>query len=438
LAICLKIWKQQRQLDLLDENVLGRTFRIDSYRFERQRTLLQMAFTDRTFWVYPWDISDRNSCDRLADIRQLGANAISIPFSYHSLRALAPHHDGSKVFNTTAAICFRPREGEFSSPGIKPFCAEWAAEDGPVSNLHSVAEREGLRIRAWTVVFHNTPLATAHPDSAIRNCFGDVFAHALCPSAPKSREYAFRLVQAISRRPIHAIELEAAGFYGYEHQSHHDKCGIVFDLFHHFLFSCCFCVHCRKSFSSSGVDPDFISARFCERLLRFFNDAAPRLNEAAKAAAGLRELIGGSVATSLLRARNRCVFSLLKEIRNIVPTSIELTVTSGLSPFECSALFGAYPRDTGQIADRLLLVVFEPDEATFRRRFDDALQCQADASRWIAGIRIFPPDAGSRERVESRLDFLKSKGFRAIHLYHYGLAPNHLLSAAATAWRKGE
>lgn len=392
-------------------------------------------FADRTFWVYPWDIADGDPRDRLADVRGLGATAISIPFSYHSLRALTPHRSGRKVINAEAAICFRPRAGEFPPTGITPPCADWAKEEGPVANLFAAAESEGLHVRAWTVVFHNTPLATRYPDSAITNCFGDVFVHALCPAAPKSREYALRLIRAISERPIHAIELEAVGFYGYEHLSHHDKCGIAFDLFHHFLFSCCFCPHCRLNLRSADMDPDFVAERFCDRLLRFFGGQLPACNEAEGAESELRGLVGEDAATGLLQMRNRCVLGLLSEIRNFVPATVELTISSGLSPFECSALFGAYPKETLEIADRLLLVVFEPNEAAFQERFDDALKCCADPSRWISGVRIFPPDVRSKEAIKTRLDFLQSRGFRALQLYHYGLAPEHLLAAASRAWK---
>lgn len=393
-------------------------------------------FADRTFWVYPWDIADGDSHDRLEDIHRLGATSICIPFSYHSLRALAPHRSGGKVINATAAICFRPRHDEFPASGIEPICSDWATDEGPVSHLFTLAGSLGLRLRAWTVVFHNTRLATKHPDSAVTNCFGDVFVHVLCPSAPKSRDYALRLTRAISRRPIHAIELEAVGFYGYEHLSHHDKCGIAFDLFHHFLFSCCFCSHCRRAFGSAGLDSDLICKTFRDRLLQFFNGQTATFNRVEEADAELGKLIGEDAASALLQARNQCVLGLLKEIRETVPASIELTVSSGLSPFECSALFGAYPKDTLEIVDRLLLVVFEPNEAVFQRRFEDALKCCPDASRWIAGVRIFPPDAGSEPAIQSRVSFLRKKGFTAINLYHYGLAPRHLLSAAARAWEK--
>jgi hypothetical protein len=85
-----------------------------------------------------------------------------------------------------------------------------------------------------------------------------------------------------------------------------------------------------------------------------------------------------------------------------------------------------------------LLVVFEPNEAAFRKRFETALSCVNDCSRWIAGIRIFPPDVTSEAAIESRLAFLQAKGFRAVQLYHYGLAPTHLLAATANAFGKLE
>ncbi len=395
-----------------------------------------MSFADQIFWVYPWDLTDTNPLERLKNIRRLGANAISIPFAHHSLRALAPHRQGNKVISVSAGLGFRPQPGEFPSPGIQPPHSVWATDQGPVANLADHAEKTGLRIKAWTVVFHSTPLASANPDSAITNCFGDRFIHALCPCAPKSREYALRLVRAVSSRPIQALELEALGFYGYEHLSHHEKCGIVFDLFHHFLFSYCFCLHCAKAIESAGLDTAFISEAFRQQMIAFFEGRAAPIGSAKQAKEEFGRLLGEAMATTLLRLRNQCVLSLLEEVRKIVPRDIELTVSSGLSPFEGSALFGAEPQQTLQIADRLQLVVFEPDDTSFRNRFETAIGCVSDGSRWVAGIRIFPPDVVSETGIESRLAFLHAKGFRAIQLYHYGLAPMHRLTTAARAMEK--
>lgn len=395
-----------------------------------------MALAEQIFWVYPWDISDTNVGDRLRAIRDLGATAISIPFAYHSVRALAPHREGQKVVSAAAALGFRPRPLEFSASGIHPHCAKWATDEGPVPGLMAQAEKNGLRIKAWTVVFHSSPLASENSDAAIRNCFGDTFLHALCPAAPEAREYAVRLVRAISARPIHAIELEAAGFYGYEHLSLHDKCGVAFDLFHQFLFSCCFCPHCAQIFESGGLDSDLLAAKFRERLSSFFEGRVPPVKCVNQAHTELRSLLGTKDAMALLNARTQCVLTLLREIRETVPRSIGLTVSAGLSPFECGAPFGADPQETLTAADQLLLVVFEPDEIAFGKRFEAAIQCVSDRSRWIAGIRIFPPDAGSESAIESRLAFLYEKGFGGIQLYHYGLAPTYLLNAAAKTLQK--
>jgi hypothetical protein len=285
-------------------------------------------------------------------------------------------------------------------------------------------------------LFHSTPLASANPDSAITNCFGDRFVHALCPAAPKSREYALRLVRAVSSRPIQAIELEAVGFYGFDHLSHHEKCGIAFDLFHHFLFSYCFCPYCTKAITLAGLDTEKVSEHFRKQVTAFFEGKVPPVRDAKCAGEELDRLLGKEMAATLLRVRSQCVLSLLQEIREIVPRGIEFTVSSGLSCFEGSALFSADPAEALQIADRLQLVVFEPDEAAFRGRFETAMKCVSDGSRWIAGIRIFPPDVTSAARIESRLAFLQTKGFRAVQLYHYGLAPTHLLAATARALEK--
>jgi hypothetical protein len=397
-----------------------------------------MAFADQIFWVYPWDVTDSTVGSRLRAIRGLGASAISIPFAYHSLRALAPHRQGCKVFSFPAALGFRPRPGEFPDPGIQPLFPPWATDEGPVPSLVTEAEKIGLRVKAWTVVFHSTPLAMANPDSVPANCFGDTFGHALCPSAPRAREYALRLVRAVAARPIHELELEALGFYGYEHLSMHDKCGIAFDLFHHFLFSCCFCPHCGRNFESAGLDSNFLAAKFRERLLAFFEGKVATIHGAVHAREELGQLLNEDMAEALLRARSQCVLSLLREIRDAVPKNIALTLSSGLSPFEFGALFAADPQETIQVADRLLLVVFEPNETAFRRRFETALNCVSDRSRWIGGIRVFPPDAASEQTIESRLAFLHEKGLQAVQIYHYGLAPTNLLMATAKVLKKLE
>src|SRR6266550_1760394 len=103
-----------------------------------------MTFADQIFWVYPWDLTDTSLPDRLTAIRGLGANGISIPFSYHSLRALAPQREGRKIISVNAGLGFRPGPEEFPSSGIQPFYPEWVTDEGPVPSLLPEAEKKGL------------------------------------------------------------------------------------------------------------------------------------------------------------------------------------------------------------------------------------------------------------------------------------------------------
>ena len=74
------------------------------------------------------------------------------------------------------------------------------SQTAPVTSRSDVAvATEGLRsaglaVVGWIVGLHSTPLATAHPDLALRNVFGHVYRHALCPAQPAVRRYAAALV----------------------------------------------------------------------------------------------------------------------------------------------------------------------------------------------------------------------------------------------------
>ena len=76
------------------------------------------------------------------------------------------------------------------------------------------------------VVTHNGRLAAAHPECAVHNAFGDAYPWALCAGSPAVAEYAAALAAEIAALDVVAdVELEACGWYGYDHLSAHDKTG---------------------------------------------------------------------------------------------------------------------------------------------------------------------------------------------------------------------
>src|SRR5690606_31547810 len=52
----------------------------------------------------------------------------------------------------------------------------------------------GVGVTAWLVGLHQSALATARPDLALRNAFGHPYRHALCPAQPEVVGYARGLV----------------------------------------------------------------------------------------------------------------------------------------------------------------------------------------------------------------------------------------------------
>ena len=112
-------------------------------------------------------------------------------------------------------------------------CGPWprthaAGDPDPAGSFERAAaalRAAGISVTAWVVVTHNARLA-ATGECAVRNAFGDVYPWALCAGSAAVREYASALAAEVAALAgVDAIELEACGWYGFEHGSAHDKTG---------------------------------------------------------------------------------------------------------------------------------------------------------------------------------------------------------------------
>src|SRR5205823_2910117 len=94
----------------------------------------------------------------------------------------------------------------------------------------AVAElnRAGVPAAAWLVLTHDSRLGLRFPDVAVRNCFGESYPWALCPSHDEVREYAARLAgEALAGLDVSSVVLEACGQLGATHQCQHEKTDAV-------------------------------------------------------------------------------------------------------------------------------------------------------------------------------------------------------------------
>jgi hypothetical protein len=245
-------------------------------------------------YLYPWDVDgDPAAADRLAG---LGLTGVTLAAAYHAVRAVTPHHPGHRIVTRDAGIYFQPDPARWRDARLRPVGAA-PGDDGPGAFERAAAalRAAGLPVTAWVVVTHNSRLADAG-ECSVHNAFGDVYPWALCAGSDPVREYAALLAaEAAALAGVDAIELEACGWYGFEHGSAHDKTGNVAGAAGgagDWLLSLCFCGACASAYREAGADPAELAA-----LVRAAADGGPALPgdvcamvDAARAAASGRLL----------------------------------------------------------------------------------------------------------------------------------------------------
>jgi hypothetical protein len=211
-------------------------------------------------YLYPWDVDgDPAAAGRVAG---LGLAGVSLAAAYHAVRAVTPFHPGHRIVTRDAAVYYQADPDRWSGAALGPAVAEPA---GSFERATEQLRAAGLGVTAWVVLTHNSRLATGAPGCAVRNAFGDRYPWALCAGSAAVREYAAGLAAEVAALDgVDSIELEACGWYGFEHGSAHDKTGDVTGpagLAGEWLLSLCFCAGCQDGYRSAGSDPDTLAAQ---------------------------------------------------------------------------------------------------------------------------------------------------------------------------------
>lgn len=209
-------------------------------------------------YLYPWDVDgDPGAADRIA---ALGLTEVSLAAAYHAVRAVTPFHPGHRIVTRDAAVYYRRDGARWAGAHLVPADPDPAAI-GSFERAAEALRAAGLTVNAWVVVTHNGRLAAAHPECAVHNAYGDPYPWALCAGSPAVAEYAAALAAEIAALDAVAdVELEACGWYGYDHGGAHDKTGGTPAGPAGRLLDACFCGDCAATLRVAGADPDAIAA----------------------------------------------------------------------------------------------------------------------------------------------------------------------------------
>jgi hypothetical protein len=406
--------------------------------------------------LYPWDVDgDPGAADRIAG---LGLSQVTLAAAYHAVRAVTPFHPRHRIVTRDAAVYYRPDAARWRCSVLRP------AEADPPGSFERAAARlraAGLRVSAWAVLSHNAGLGAAMPSTCVRNAYGDCYPWALCIASPASRDYLTVLAAEVAALgDADEIELEACGWYGFDHASAHDKtAGAAAGAAAQWLLSLCFCPACGDAYTQAGADPAQLRALVCAALDAAAgwgsdpaNAADPRPGDADRRrsdGADVRPvdadppprsavLPPGQAASVLLRVRAALAERLLREVISAVrgaapgkPVLVHSDPDSraaGANPgYEPAVLLG------GGGADGIVLACW--NTASAGQLVARTAAAAPTGARIAASLLAVSGLGGRPETLGEQADAVRRAGATELRLYHAGLASASDLAAIRSLCR---
>ncbi|MEV6167306.1 hypothetical protein AB0L99_03635 [Streptomyces sp. NPDC051954] len=375
-------------------------------------------------FAYTWDlVGDPAAAERIA---ALGVGAVVLQAAYHSVRAMTPYHPVHRTVHATHAAAYFPLDPrQWDGMRLTPALPGWAVDTPDRFGTAAAALRgQGLRVEAWLVLTHSSAAGERAPELTVCNAFDERYGYALCPAQPEVRAYATQLVRAFSERydaaEVPALMLEACGWLGFEHGSHHEKtAGADLSSGCRDLLSVCLCPACRKGIEAAGADPAAVA-----QAVRRTVDAEMR--DEVRAPNLLAESLGEQAATALLRHRRSVIEELTRQIAAEAPGREILLMADG-DPQATGPDSGL---DLGRFDGRATAVVLKcwDDEDRAVARVEEAVRTTARPV--IANVSVLEEHPAHLARKVARL---RAAGARAIRYYHAGLASPARLRSLRTA-----
>ncbi len=207
-------------------------------------------------YLHPWDVVDEGPRSVLERISSAGIGAVNLAVSYHSARFVLPHNPKHKVyFAEEGVVYFEPNTSYYKNTILKPRrSSEYGGKD-VLALVLKEAKDFRMKVNAWTVTFHNSAFARAHPDLAIIDVFEEKNYNYICPNNSESRKYHSALVRNLLDYDLNTIQLESSCYpAALQHGDHHENLGTQIEPVVSELMTFCFCEHCVKSAKKSGLD----------------------------------------------------------------------------------------------------------------------------------------------------------------------------------------
>jgi hypothetical protein len=379
-------------------------------------------------YLHPFDRGEVAPHGGLQWLRELGFADAAMAAAYHAGRWLAPRGRRRVRFLEDGVVHFRPS----AAYGVlQPLASSEVASAGPspLEAFLAEAKAAGLRPCAWAVLFHNTRLGERHAAMCVRNAFGDPYAYALCPAQPAVQEYGVGLIADLVRHEgLQAIELEAAGFMGHRHGSHHDKSAFAGDRGFDFLMSFCFCDACAAGLQRAGVDARALRSRIVSLLEARLEDAlAP---PSARPLERLAEELGEGEVRAMLGHRRAVNRAFLAAARAAAGADVEIALQVEPDPYFTGSQMGQPFADVRDLVDEVIVTHYGQGPERIAAAWKDR---KLDGVRARGAFWPKAPEFAGEGDVRAAAEALLRAGCEGVRIYHLGLLPVRTLQRVARA-----
>ena len=368
-------------------------------------------------YSYAWDLAETGVGAAVDEFRALGLDTVTIAGSYHAGKFLRPHGTAGKVyFPEDGTAYFNTDANRYGA--IKPLPNSLLAKQDVLRDL--VADGR-MAVNVWLVLLHNTALGMAHPDSVVRNAFGDPYFYNLCPSAPEARAYAKGLATDVTESyPIAGISMEAPGFTPYAHGFHHEFALMRSNPWLENLLGLCFCDHCVTRAEAQGIDARRLKAQVAADIEAYLDsdiDFPPDMAEAFWRA----DIVADGDLRRYLDFRNSVVTSLVTGIRAAVRSDAKVAVIPSVARPTSGAWYeGTDLRALGNSTGIIEACFYEPSPIRVKADlFDIRRRIGPDVT--LRGIlRPSFPDLATKGDFIAAVEALREGGVDELAFYNYG------------------
>ena len=375
-------------------------------------------------YLHPWDLTWLEDRGGLQGLRGMGCTDVAFPASYHAGRWTTPVGGSSLVRTLEDGVTyFRPGD----SYGVlqpMPSVTIPATGASPLEECIAQAGAAGLESHAWTVLFHNTPMGQRYPESRAVNAVGDAYEYSLCPARPEVQELGLAMVRDVAAHPgLTTVEVEAMGYMGYKHGSHHAKSSFAPDPYLDFLLSYCFCDHCMAGLEGQLVECGRLRDRVAALLRAHLVDGdamQQRTLSWQESFDQLTEDLGRRPFLGMIRHRAQTYVGLLARLRSVMPSSVRLSVHLNMDPLFSGSQIGQPFNSIVSMVDEIVVTHYGESTQKMSEKWEGQ---KGIGARTRVAIWPKAPEFTEDKDLVAVLNLVESWHLDGVRIYHLGLLP---------------